>query len=333
MEYRKYNSQDISQFHAKYLIYEYAINELEPLRKKSVDQELLKDQKLNLELINLLNGIQYCDTMSETLVSEKVVNQILQESSQISRMLDRLKWNQWPVSIKWLLEAGLVSICLVSFLSLVPMTKVINILDQIDSNGYVVQIDRKKKVELEDAGTPNQELAAFSDEEVKTLDKKNDLKKSNDVSAASTKKIEEKKSEENIAKVDLKPPKEVDQNSAANQAQQIEASSVVEKNQRTSGFIYRGQFNITNVAMIAPKIKEKIDEMGGRKAGEVEIGWLKSPNVYYFHLTIPEAKLAELQAMLKEYSPNQLKKEVHPRVMPDGIIRLLFTLEEKQQNE
>ena len=103
------------------------------------------------------------------------------------------------------------------------------------------------------------------------------------------------------------------------------------KQKPSGGFLYRGQLNVTNVDMIAPKIKEKIEEFGGRKAGEAEIGWKKSSNLYYYHFTIPEAKLAELEQYLKLYSEAKLSKTPHPRVMPDGIIRIIFTVEEKQQ--
>lgn len=83
--------------------------------------------------------------------------------------------------------------------------------------------------------------------------------------------------------------------------------------------------------MNSPKITEKIIELGGRKAGEVDIGWKKSDTTYYYHFTLPEAKYSELIAFLSEYAKTELTKEKHPRVMPDGIIRLIITLDEKKQ--
>ncbi|MNL61807.1 hypothetical protein D3C87_1857750 [compost metagenome] len=48
----------------------------------------------------------------------------------------------------------------------------------------------------------------------------------------------------------------------------------------------------------------------------------------YFHFTLPEAKYAELEAFLATYGKARIGKEKHPRVMPDGIIRLILTVDE-----
>ena len=45
----------------------------------------------------------------------------------------------------------------------------------------------------------------------------------------------------------------------------------------------------------------------------------------------PEAKYEELLAFLRTYGPPNIKKEKHPRVMPDGIIRLIVTINEAKQ--
>ena len=75
-------------------------------------------------------------------------------------------------------------------------------------------------------------------------------------------------------------------------------AGLVDKSAQTksTGWIYRGQFHVTNAEMVSPKIKDKIKDMGGQKAGEVEIGWQKTPNIYYFHFTVPEAILVSVDA-------------------------------------
>jgi hypothetical protein len=105
-----------------------------------------------------------------------------------------------------------------------------------------------------------------------------------------------------------------------------------EKTDATSGgFLYRGELAVTNLSVVGPKITEKIKELGGRKAGGVELGWQKSPTSTYYHFTLPEAKYQELATFLGTYGKAQLNKEKHPRVMPDGIIRLIITVDEDKK--
>jgi hypothetical protein len=83
-----------------------------------------------------------------------------------------------------------------------------------------------------------------------------------------------------------------------------------------------------NAEMGSAKIKQKIVELGGRKAGEVELGWKRNQGDYYFHFTIPESKVSEVQEYVKTLGELQISRDPHPRVMPDGIIRMIFTAEE-----
>jgi hypothetical protein len=97
----------------------------------------------------------------------------------------------------------------------------------------------------------------------------------------------------------------------------------------TQGFLYRGVIYVTNVSAVTPKFVEKITSLGGRKAGGVAIGWPKGSSTY-FHFTIPEAKYQSLLDFAEEYGGLKLKKEKHDRVMPEGINRVIFTIEEKK---
>jgi hypothetical protein len=99
----------------------------------------------------------------------------------------------------------------------------------------------------------------------------------------------------------------------------------------SGGFLYRGEVEITNIDSNGPKITEKIAELGGRKAGSVELGWKKTPTSMYYHFTIPEAKYQDLLTFLAQYGKPKISKEKHPRVMPDGIIRLIVTVDEQKK--
>lgn len=116
-----------------------------------------------------------------------------------------------------------------------------------------------------------------------------------------------------------------------------EASASAAKTEKTSGsqdpvlnqgFLYRGVLRTTNVEAVTPKIVEFLAQGGGRKAGQVDLGWRKGTGSY-FHFTIPEAKYEELEEFFREYGTLVISKERHPKVMPEGIVRLIVDVEEK----
>lgn len=63
----------------------------------------------------------------------------------------------------------------------------------------------------------------------------------------------------------------------------------------------------------------------------MELGWKKTPTSSYYHFTIPQAKYDDLIAFLSIYGKPVIAKEKHPRVMPDGILRLIVTVDEAQK--
>ncbi len=322
---KKNKSREMSDFVANHLLFEYARNTLDPERKKAVESALESTPELQNEFIKLINGIQYCEKLSETLINDAAIKQIELQSSQVNFIVNRLRWHQWPLGFRWLVEAGVVALLLVVVLNILPLNRIIHLNDGNDSQTVVAEVDRKKKPNFAEAPEANVERPEFSDEEVKqptTVAAKDPVSAGKPTNTAPP----------------VVPPKPVAATTptvptpAPKQATTVAATTpaVPEKTSSKSGaWIYRGQFLVTNAEAVSPKIKDKIKELGGQKAGEVEIGWLKTPNVYYFHFTVPEAKLGELEALLKDYSTGKLVKEAHPRVMPDGIIRLLFTVEEK----
>ncbi|MGZ3726737.1 MAG: hypothetical protein ACXWQQ_13100 [Pseudobdellovibrio sp.] len=102
----------------------------------------------------------------------------------------------------------------------------------------------------------------------------------------------------------------------------------VPKEAQSEGGLYRGTLNVTNLAEINEKIKEKMNSMGAVKAGEVELGWMKSSQMAYYHYTLPEKNMAEVEQYLKQLGSLQLKFEKHPRKVPAGTRR--FIIEVKQ---
>lgn len=94
------------------------------------------------------------------------------------------------------------------------------------------------------------------------------------------------------------------------------------------GGLYRGTLMVKDLARANDAIKNKIAEFGAVKAGEVELGWMKSSNMAYYHYTIPEVNIKEVEAYFKKTGKLFIKFEKHPRLVPAGSRR--FIIEVKQ---
>jgi hypothetical protein len=130
-----------------------------------------------------------------------------------------------------------------------------------------------------------------------------------------------------IAKTPTTLPKPAPVEKAASTAVAVATASPDEKRQ---GELYRGVVAVTNVNATSQKLVEKIKELGGRKAGQVELGWNKNGDSAYFHFTMPASQYDELLAAIQEYGNLKIQKEKHERVMPEGIMRLIITVDEKK---
>ena len=110
---KKIHKREMSEFTANLLLFEFARDTLDKERKSSVEKAMESSPELQNEFIRLINGIQYCEKLSETLVNDAAIKQIEQQSSQVNFIVNRLRWHQWPLGFKWMLEAGIVGLLLV----------------------------------------------------------------------------------------------------------------------------------------------------------------------------------------------------------------------------
>jgi hypothetical protein len=94
------------------------------------------------------------------------------------------------------------------------------------------------------------------------------------------------------------------------------------------GFLFRSEITVNDFMNSWPAIRDKIVAMGGKVAGNVELGWLRRPTEAYFHFSLPESNLNELEIFLGTFGPVRFSKDRHPRVMPQGQIRIIMTVKD-----
>ena len=302
----KFGQREVSNFMGHEMIYDLITHSLDPERTKAVEAFVATSKDAQQDMIKMLNGMQYAERLSETVVSEIILGQISEPSTYLAVLLKKTKFQHWPTSVKWALEALVVVSLMIVISLMIPWDRVAKlhpfperketILAEVDKTQQVGDPAKLKSIELS-------EPAEFSDDD---KNKPEPLaKKTAEIVAAP-------------APVPTSAP-----------TMAPEASKPIPKTKAAAeGAIYRGQVAVTNLEVVGPKIAEKVIELGGRKAGEVELGWQKTPGEAYFHFTLPEAKYEELLEFLATYGAPKITKEKHPRVMPDGIIRLIVTIGE-----
>lgn len=109
----------------------------------------------------------------------------------------------------------------------------------------------------------------------------------------------------------------------------VDTSSDSAKSVAGAGGLYRGTLFVSDLATANEKIKNKMQALGATKAGEVELGWLKSPNLAYYHYIISEKNIHDAEVFLKNSGSLHVKFEPHPRKVPSGSKRFIIEVKQK----
>lgn len=301
-------------------LYDFMIGDIDPDLRPLVEDAVKFDKNIQSELAHLKQAQDYVESLSQIKVDMNVVEDVIEQSGIISEVSQKVAFERWPQSLKWGLEAVVVIAVMVSLLTVLPLEKVSEYMQQRDPQIILAEIDAKKDPStLETADEP----AQFVDEGAATTPSVVAQKEKSPPSATPT-------PTQTPAIAESQPtPKPSETPAQADKA--VVPVDVAAEGKVSVGSLYRGDLAVTNVEVIGPKITEKIANLGGRKAGSVELGWKRTPGSLYYHFTIPEAKYEDLVSFLGTYGSPKIQKEKHPRVMPDGIIRLIITVEEADQ--
>jgi hypothetical protein len=329
----KKGQRQVTPFTGNELLYDYLSGVLDEERKKAVEAHLESSREAQLDFQKIQIGLQYAEKLKNISVSPPLQEKLGAPSSYFTVLFQKSRFDQWPVGLKWGLEAIVIVFVIVTALSLAPWEKVLNLRLATNSNDVVLtelnRTNSNTKVTDESTAPATVETPQFVDEDIKAKETK-PTKNANatpGVKAAGVAAVVAG-TPAPVTKPTAPAPKPPPAKVAAKEEEGEETES---GGKASGGFLYRGKIAVTNVEAIGPKIKDKIIELGGRKAGEVELGWQKTPDSAYFHFTIPEAKYEELQTFLAGYGTARIDKEKHPRVMHDGIIRLIITVDEAQK--
>lgn len=98
------------------------------------------------------------------------------------------------------------------------------------------------------------------------------------------------------------------------------------KEAKAEGGLFRGTLTVKDLELNNKKILQKITALGAKKAGEVELGWMKTNKMAYYHYTIPEKNIEQANQFFKELGALDIKHENHPRIIPAGSKRFIIEI-------
>jgi hypothetical protein len=307
--FSKKGQRQLSQFVGQELIYDYFVGSLDEGRKKAVEDFLKQNPDANKDFQKIRNGIQYADQLALIKVSEPLFDKISAPASFIQMIIQKIRFDEWHPALRGAFEAAIIATGVSLVAVFVPWHQVMEI-KLADQDFILTEVSR------------NETRPRGSEQEVANKDQEIFPYEAETVTTTTT---------VPIVKASLPLPT-VPQLAAVAVSAPVEKAERVEETvggAKLTGFLFRGSLHLVNPQVVAPKLAEKITDLGGRKAGEVELGWMRGTGAY-FHFTIPEDKYAELETILKEYGEYKVQKERHGRTMPKGIIRLIITAEDKK---
>jgi hypothetical protein len=317
----KKGKREMSPFIGHELLYDYLSGILDGERKSAVEDHVKFSRDAQLDLNKIQNGETYAKQLSDTIVSQPIIEQINTPSTYLTVLMQKSNFDRWPQGLKWGLEALVVVAVIVTLLTVAPWQKVL----QIGMSGSTKEVVLAEVTKTEKVAQV-EDKPQFVDEEPKTEKPLQTPKPLPTVEVKAT-----PSATAVAAKSSPTPAATVAAKVAAATPAKKDAEEDDAEGTASGGFLYRGEIAVTNLSVVGPKITEKVKELGGRKAGGVELGWQKSPTSTYYHFTLPSAKYQDLTTFLGTYGKVHVNKEKHPRVMPDGIIRLIITVDEDKK--
>lgn len=330
----KNGHREVSSFVGQELLYDYLAGQLDPVRREALEKHIKLSREAQSDIEKMQHAMSYLDQMSRTLVSQAVVDEISEPTTYVSELFKKTRFEKWPTGVKWGLEALLIVGVIVAILIVVPWDRMMDVVPGKGAEGIILaEVDRNggadkdpsesAESEFQDEGiakpTSPLEVTQEAQKEIEQQKKLAEAQRLAQEKALVTKDASAKKVD-----VAATNPTKVADLKAQNLPKGIPEA-------QSGGFLFRGDVAITNLDAGVPKLTSKIESLGGRKAGDVSLGWRKGPSSAYFHFTIPAAKYGELATFMSQFGKLRLSKEKHPRVMPDGIIRLIVTVEEAKQ--
>lgn len=319
----------VSEFVGQELLYDYVTLNLDAERTAAIEKLVKESRSLQDDIQKINDGLSYCEHLAETVVADFLVDKVKTPSTYFQVILQKLNVDQWPTGLRLGIEAMVIAAVAVTAAMLIPWQRLTSVPITDVREVVIAEVSHEGAqgigAEAESGNKSDIEKPLYSDEGAGNV--------ATTVPAVVTTtslpaKVIAKTKTKETTPMPSTTLAAVIANTPTTLVDRAESDGAADTDKTPGqGSLYRGSISVSNLNATTAKFIEKINEFGGRKAGEVALGWKKG-NGTYFHFTMPEKQYDALMTFMKDYGQLKIQKEKHPRVMPEGIIRLIITVDE-----
>ncbi len=345
-----------SKFFAKEMIFDCVRGHVSASRASAIEKMIDEDEELKHQrnLVNIAG--KYCSLLAKIEINEKFLAEISGNSGALERVRSRIVPRSWPIPVKWGVEAFIVSAIVASATlalfwsnieTLIPQKQELllahekmsierdtntTITDQTEIAEVHKSLARETPMEegVEPPTAPPPTKPQAQAVAAKPVPQAPTLPAPTSKPAAAAPGASASQTPPNTAAVSVSAPTpaEIATPTSATPTTSTAAAKPATPPvaQKPKGYVYKQYMSLQNLETIATDITAKIVELGGEKAGEVELGWRK-PNGRYYHFVLPKDNRTVLVEFLKSFGVLTEVKDPHVRVMPEGEERYILWIE------
>ncbi len=332
-----------SVFQVREMLLDYHENKLDSSRSELVKKVLATDVETQRAFNQIIKGLDFAKQVSKIEINESFGRQLLQAenaTSLISYYASFKNWNQAFRASTYAVAGCLVAAILV--LSL-PRNLLLRFKNRSNQEVVLSQVMKPQGITADSDDPEKRDAQAILAQNLPTDTDEEDSGSSGEQEASGDEHAEpitlpnsnlemNAKTFQNKAPVGSPPMMPTIAHGTVKTTQQAESSEgEVSENKKTNGFVFRGNMKIDEIDVRTPLISQQILDLGGRKAGEVELGWRKENKGSYYHFSMPEENYEKLVEYLHGFGPVRFSKDSHPRVMPQGQIRIILWVERNNE--
>lgn len=308
------------------LLWEYLRGQLDSDRQELVRRELTQSVELQSQQALIREGLEILGRLSNVSVPSQLQTEIARHAGWLDFVLRKIGFEKWPTGVRYGLEALVVSAGVVSISLVIPWQRVMDFRWQSSGPVLLAEVSRGPGFGSPDAKDTSDEAPG----EVVVAS-------SNQLSDSATAGTQPEKNESAVNRPSAASlPKPKDSGARVNAApassrfatSSKSTSSLQAKPGAVEGVLFRGNLSAGNLDEATGSLVQFISERGGAKAGDVPLGWRRGAGSY-FHFTLAEEHLQEFSSKASGLGTFRMQRERHERVMPQGTVRVIVTVEPK----
>lgn len=332
LKYSKYKARELTDFFSEELVYDYITKALDSERQQAFEKHISKSSLTKEQFAQTNSVLNEVESLDRIRISEEILVQLIpQRNNLVEKMRKGLVSQQFQSRKYFYLQYIFLFSAISFFVFLTPWRQLIP-LGNFDNQGKVIltevrntKEDIKKRIQARQDEMENASKTEFADDATDIVSDSTQTQSAPDVVIPVV-----PTTKETVQQVKPAPTVAVQEATQTKPGTKVEGATAAATTAAAAdtGYVYRGTVRIASLEVNGAKITDYIKSLGGRKAGDVELGWKKGPKVLYYHFTIPESKYEELKNFMENFGRTKLSKDKHPRKMPQGIIRLIVEVEE-----